>query len=501
MVEEATVDTESAATKAMKKSWTRIDDILAGAERVREKGELYLPKYVKEPLGEYNRRKAATPWRPEFADSLTNLAAKPFSRDVALQGTVSGRIKEIAEDVDGRGNNMHVFAGEVFYRAIGYGLHAILVDFPSMRPNATVADEKELNARPYWVQVHAKDILALYTRFEGAKEIIAHVRFKECSIARDGFDEKEVERIRVMEPGLWQLWEKQKHENDDKPKYYLIEKGTIDRRGKEDVPLVLFFTGERKGALEVKPPLDDLADMQIELYQALSRLEEILTFAGAPMLSGNGLAPPPPTIGPNGENIPGAGIDVGPRCVLYAPPAADGGQTSWSYVQPDAANIKEMREDKETRIADMKRLGMQPLARKSGTPTATGESIEAAKAHSAVQRWAIGLKDALEQALVFTAEMLGESTTAEVSVNTDWAIDVQGAEELRTLVSMRNAGDISRDTLWDEMTRRNVLGPEFDSEQEAERIDEEAPALGMIAPALGGDAGEENDATSSGGAS
>ena len=83
------------------------------------------------------------------------------------------------------------------------------------------------------------------------------------------------------------------------------------------VPLVIWFTGERKGDHEVKPPLADLADVQIELYRALSREDEILNFAGYPMLSGNGFAKPAEP------------IIVGPRSVLYAP-GGEGITTSWS---------------------------------------------------------------------------------------------------------------------------------------------------------------------------
>ncbi|MEX7103008.1 DUF4055 domain-containing protein, partial [Pseudomonas aeruginosa] len=73
-------------------------------------------------------------------------------------------------------------------------------------------------------------------------------------------------------------------------------------------------------------------------------------------------------------------------------------------------------------IDDMRRLGMQPLTQTSGEPTATGQNIEAAKAHSAVEAWAMALKDALEQAWVFTCEWIGEDTNVECIVSTDFDV-------------------------------------------------------------------------------
>jgi hypothetical protein len=58
--------------------------------------------------------------------------------------------------------------------------------------------------------------------------------------------------------------------------------------GVTEIPIALFFTGERTGNYRVKPPLLDMAWMQIELYRAMSRNDQILTLAGSPMLVARG---------------------------------------------------------------------------------------------------------------------------------------------------------------------------------------------------------------------
>lgn len=465
----------SGERQAMDAAWTLISDVLAGAVAIREKGETYLPKYEGESVTEYGRRKKTAPWRPEFADALRALASKPFAKDVGFTGDPVPRVKDLAEDIDGRGNSQTAFAREAFGKGIAKGLHVILVDYPAMHGATadgeaparalTVAEERAAGARPYWLHVEADDILALYTRWEGGREIIEHLRFRECAVERDGFGERKVERVRVYEPGRWAVWEE-----DAKTKAWAeTGHGTIARGGANtsSVPAVLFFTGERLGEMRVRPPLADLAQLQIELYQALSRQDEVLTFASSPMLTANGLAPPQ-----DGEPIA-----VGPKTILYAPGTGEGANPSWDYINPNPANIEQIRSHATSIVTDMRRLGMQPLTPQSGTPTATGQSIEAAKAHSAVQAWALGLKDALEQAWVFTCEWLGEATEVEVAVSTDFSVVPFAQAPLTALKDARAAKDISQRTFWDGLKRFDVLPADFDAEKEEETLALEAEGL------------------------
>ena len=396
---------QSGDRKAMSAAWTLISDVLAGATAIRAKGATYLPKYEGEDDKEYGRRKQVAPWRPEFADALQSLASKPFGKDVGLKDGASERIKSLAEDVDGRGNSQTAFARETFAKAIAKGFHLILVDYPAMHTGEdgeapkrplTIAEEQAAGARPYWIQVQADDVLALYTRWDGGREVIEHLRLREGVTVRDGFGERTVERVRVYEPGRWEVWEQNASKDWERVAQGVIARGP---KNASSVPAVLFFTGERLGEMRVKPPLEELAHCQIELYQALSRQDEILTFASSPMLTANGLSAP----------TDGSAIAVGPKTILYAPGGGEGSTPSWEYINPDASNIEQVRKHVESIIADMRRLGMQPATPRSGTVTATGESIGAARAHSALQAWAIGLKDAFEQAYVFTAEWLGDS--------------------------------------------------------------------------------------------
>lgn len=452
--------TASPAHADLAPKWAMIRAIIDGADSVRNGKTTYLPKYPAESDLEYSRRLASAPWRPEFEDALRSISSKPFSKEVTLAGKPSEEVKKLAEDIDGRGNNLHVFAKTLFEDGVSLGASGILVDFPPMSPNATMADERAQNARPYWVEIAADEIIALRTERRGAREVVTHLRVWESAIVVDGFEETTERKIRVLEPGLWQLWREVEGTNGAK-RWEIETEGAVTLN---EVPFVFYATADRIGSQYVRPPLLDLATMQIELYRFMSSEEQIYTVAGSPMLTANGMGAPDD----------GDAVETGPGRILYAP-GAEGIQTSWEYIQPDAQNLKAISEKANSIIEDIRRLGLQPMLPKTGNVTATATGVEAAKAHTAVGTWANGLRDALEQAWVFTMRWLGSSETIEVTVNTDFGVALQGAEEVRELREARAASMISEDTFWDEMVRRGVLGPQFDKEEERKRLLEEVP--------------------------
>lgn len=453
--------TPSLAHSQLADHWAMIRAILKGGKAVKEAGETYLTKFSAETTDEYDRRKKAAPWRPEFEDAIRSISSKPFVDETKLAGEPSEEMKAIAEDVDGRGNNLHVFARDMFEGGVTLGAHGILVDFPSMQPGATRADEKASGARPYWVSVDADEIIAIRTTRVGAREKVTHLRLWEMHTVVDGFEEKSVKKIRVIEPGKWELWHKVRDTTTNKERWEIEQDGVLTL---SEVPFVFMATAERRGAQYVRPPLLDLAEMQIELYRFMSSEEQIYTMAGAPMLTANGMAEP------DG----GGTVEIGPNRILWAP-GSEGINTSWEYIQPAAANLTAIGAKVQAIIEDMRRLGMQPMLPKTGNVTATASGVEAAKAHAAVGTWANALKDALEQAFVFTAQWMQSDEEVEVSVHTDFAVGMWGVEEIRELREARAAGDLSQQTYWDELSRRGVLGPAFDPDEEEKRLLDETP--------------------------
>lgn len=465
----------SGAYARMSDGWETINDILDGPACIRSKGERYLPKNPAETDPEYKRRNASAPWQPEFADILQSLSSKPFTREVALKDGASARIKELSEDIDGKGNNLTAFCRPVFRGGVAKGMHAILVDNTGRGTARTQAEERAAGVRPYWVAIRAEDIIDLKTAFIGGREQPYHVRIKECRIERDGYAEKASERIREMNreptldgrgeivalgPPTWVLHEKQKG-SDGKEQWVVVDQGAFAPLA--EIPLATFWTGEREGPQFVRPPLAALADKQIDLYRALSRNEEAFYSVGYPMYAANGLAPPQ-----SGETV-----ETGPNRILYAPSQG----ASWEVISADADALRVLLEDVEKRVDAIRRLGMQPLTQKSGGVTATASSIEGAKAHTTVEAWALAFKDVLEQAFVFTSQWLGEPDNVEVNVHTDFVAGATDQTSLAELREARKLKEISHSAYVEGLQRFSVLPADFDAEADDEQLAEEMQGL------------------------
>ncbi|WP_246704396.1 DUF4055 domain-containing protein [Rhizobium sp. P32RR-XVIII] len=480
---EAKPSDTSSDYKAMCSYWDMVSTILGGADAMRAAGVKYLPKFPNESQPDYDFRRQNSKFTNIFRDIVENLAAKPFAKEVSLSDKVSERIKKLSENITGQGDHLHVFAANCFFRGIGYAIDWILVDYTKNVPeNATQADEERIGARPYWVPVTAQNLIAAYSEMIGGVETFVHVRIKEDTTERAGYGEKTIERVRVLNrevtrdergeaisaaPATWELLEKRKGQSGEEV-WTSVGSGPITIGV---IPIVPFLTGRRVGhSWQVIPPLKDAAFLQVEHYQQESGLKYIKELTCFPMLAANGVTPP---VGEDGKPAP---VPVGPKSVLYAPPNGDGQHGEWKFIEPSAESLRFLAEDVKQTEQQLRELGRQPLTAQTGNLTVVTTAFAAQKGNSAIQAWALNLKDALENAMKLTAMWLRETEEPEVAVHDDFDLDPNDEKGPDTLIKMRAAGDLSQRTLWSEMRRRNVLSPEFDPEAEERAIIDEIPS-------------------------
>lgn len=444
----------SADWEAMAPYWEQVDTILRGADAMREAGEKYLPRFPNEPVAHYQFRLKTAKFTNVFRDIVEGLASKPFAQELALAEGVTDRFELIGDDIDGRGNNLHVFAAETFFSGIARAIDWILIDYTRSAGAQTVAEELAIGARPYWVHVPSTAVIDVRSEVIDGREQLTHVR-----IAQTPVSVREFNRIRT-DGGYVVTW--RVLEQDDKGEWQEIDQGLITL---PEIPMVPFVTGRRIGSKwQFHPPMRDAADLQVELYQEETALKYIKTMSAFPMLAGNGVTPPT-----NGDGTPQT-VPVGPMSVLYAPPNSDGGHGEWKFIAPPADLLRFLAEDIEKTIKQMRELGRQPLTAQSGNLTKITTAVAAAKGNSAVQMWALGLKDALEQALKYTAMWLNETAEPEVKIFTEFGVDALESVAPELLIRARENGDLSGATLRGELKRYGILSAEFDEDAEREML-------------------------------
>lgn len=483
MSDKPTPATTSSDYDAMSPYWSMVGAIMGGSEAIRRCGEKYLPRFPSEPQDAYKQRLDNAVLSNIFADVVETLSAKPFADEIGVD-TGSARIEALLENIDGQGNHIHVFAADWFEGAVEDAIQWVLVDYTKGIPaGLSIAQESELNARPYWVRIPARNLIAVYSEMIGGIETIVHARIREDVVMRDGYAERVVERVRELNrdvvygddgsavsaaPATWTLHEKQK-DKDGKEQWVVTSFGDISIG---EIALVPLVTGKREGSTwRIRPPMAHAAYLQVEHYQQASAEKNLYAMAAFPMLAANGVDLPSDG---NGNPLP---LAIGPMAVLSSPAgSADRPVGEWTMIEPAGTSMDKISGRLERIERQIRELGRQPLTAQSGNITTVTAAFAGDKAMTVIEAWCLNAKDALENALRLTAKWLKEEAEPEVNINTDFLIGLKEDNGADTLDKARDRGDISQETYLSELKRRGILSANFDIEKERERIATEAPS-------------------------
>ncbi|GHD42276.1 hypothetical protein GCM10017083_07110 [Thalassobaculum fulvum] len=432
----ADVATPNAAWAARAPDWELIRDLLGGTRAMREAGERRLPREPGESLAAYRIRLARTVLFNGLGRAVQTLSGKPFGKPATLSDDADPRMRAMTRDLDLGGRDLTGLARDVLRAALTDGLTHILVDYPAGGgAGETLADERARGARPYLVHVPAPDLIGWRAGPDGRLD---RVRIRETVLERDGaWGERAVEQIRVLEPGRWSLWRRSEALKDRPWRRHAGGETSLDA-----VPLVTVYA-ERTGFLTARPPLLDLAWLNLAHWQSSSDQRHILHVARVPILFGRNLKV--------GED----GIEIGPNRLILG----DGDGADLKYVEHGGAAIEAGRQDLADLEDRMAVMGLDLMVRRSGGITATERAIDAARADSALAALVRAVEEGLTAALALCARWmdLAPEAAGRVTLDPDTGLDAREAEEIDLLLKARLAGEIDRPTFLAEIRRRGVL--------------------------------------------
>lgn len=461
--------TTSCAYDAMAPRWDVIDTLLGGTEAMRAKATTYAPQHKAETEDDYVARLAATVLRNFVEDTLDTLASKPFGEETKLNDDIPETILPLLDDVDLQGNKLDVFARKWFRTGVAKAFCHVLVDTPKpagkTNPNGsprkrTLDDDRKEGNRPYWVLLAPEAVIFARASIVDGKEVLQHIRIIETYTEQVGFAEVEQQQIRILEPGSVQIWRPHPtQKKNNKPVWFRFDAWET---GLDVIPLVTFYA-RRESLMYAKPPLLDLAWLNIAHWQSTSDQRHVLTVARYPMLACSG---------DKDESDP---VVVGPNKILYNPDP----QGKFYYVEHTGAAIEAGRNDLQDLEAACSSYGAQFMEEKPGDQTATAKAIDSADSTSDLASITGVFEDAVAQALGLTALWLGdkkrEGGTVELVKNYNQAQEDEAA--LTTLTSARGTRDISRKTYLEQLVLRGVLPSDFDVELEMEQLLEEQDTM------------------------
>jgi hypothetical protein len=387
-----------------------------------------------------------------FSRAVKTLTGKVFSDPIVVGDEFPDIVQEWFQNIDLTGRHLSIFSRALFEDGLQSGLAHILVDKPR-EVGRNLGEEQRLGIRPYWIHVPAENVIWWYSETVGGKEKLMEVRILEQHVVPDGFGLKGVEKIKVLRPGEWELWEKMSGPKGED--WFIAEAGLT---GLPEIPLITIYFN-RTGFMTAQPPLLDLAFLNLAHYRSQSVQTHVLELGRRPIPYFHGYDPN------KLDRVP-----VGPFSALINS-AKD---ASVGFAEITGASISAGRENLVDLKDEMAAMSVELLIRKPGEKTATQTTIQSTESNSELGAMAMNTADGLTKAAHLTEEWggIGESE-GRIEISTDFELTQSEQVEMEHLLKMRTAGEITRRTFLSECQRRDLFSEDFSVDEEIETLSEE----------------------------
>jgi hypothetical protein len=380
----------------------------------------------------YDNRLARSVCPPYFLRLERMLAGMLTRKPVRLSDT-GNNLREQLFDIDLQGNDLNVWTYETARKMIRYGHIGVLVDAPASGNNG----------RPYWVTYTPRDILGFRTEMIDGELQFTQLRLQEKVSEPDGeYGEKIVEQVRLLTPGNFEI-----HRKAKTGKFVKVDEGTMPV---DKIPFSVAYAN-RVNLLDSRPPMADIAELNLKAYQIQSDLDNQLHISAVPMLAFYGFPQ-------NAEEV-----SAGPGEAIAFP--ADGRA---EYIEPDGKSYDAQFRRLDRLENQINELGLAAvLGQKLSAETAEAKRIDRSQGDSTMMVVAQQMQDMIDNCLMFHSQYIN-SEAGSCFVNRDFLSQRLEPQEIQALLTLYTSGSITQKTLLDQLTEGEVLGDEFDVEEEIE---------------------------------
>jgi hypothetical protein len=265
----------------------------------------------------------------------------------------------------------------------------------------------------------------------------------ESVVVPDGlYGEKAIEQVRVLTPGQFQI-----HQRQDDGEFKITDEGTTSL---DVIPFAVAY-GNRHGFMESRPPMEDIAELNLKTYQVQSDLDNQLHISAVPMLAFFGF----PTAAEE--------VSAGPGEAIAFP--AEGRA---EYIEPEGRSFDYQFRRLEQLAAQINELGLSAvLGQKLSAETAEAKRIDRSQGDSTMMVIAQNVQDMIDNCLQFHAQFLGQNEAAgSCLVNRDFVGSRLEPQEIQSLLALYTAGTITQETLLQQLADGEILGDDFNVEEE-----------------------------------
>ena len=445
--------TRTRAVVDMMKGWEIMRAVTEGTEYLRENSEAFLPLEPREDYDAYLarvNRAVFSPFTQRLIRAATGLVLR---KPISLIGDPYWT-EMFKMDVDGCGSDLDEYARRLLMCSLTYGQSHILVDYPAPSGAVSLAEERQQNRRPYWIEVDPTNIYGWRLDRESNYGNLIQVRIAEKAVLPDGdFGEKIYDQVRVIEPGRYRVFRKREtvedlYEDDDggyagsmsSPEgakdYELAESGDFSLG---EVPLVSIYSGKVENLVS-KPPLLDIAYLNLAHFQRQADLIHSLHVASQPMLVMEGYDDQTKDLA---ISVNYAMATQPGNKVYYVEPAS-------SAFDAQSAEIKELQ-------MQMATLGISTLSQqKFVAESADARRLDRVDTNSMLAMVSMELEQKLQKAFNLSAEYVGIEPP-EVKISRDFDIERLIGQDITALTSLFDQQIIDREEFRDILVQGEVL--------------------------------------------
>ena len=445
--------TRTRAVLDMMKGWEIMKAVTEGTEYLRENSEAFLPLEPREDYDAYLarvNRSVFSPFTQRLIRAATGLVLR---KPITLTGDPYWT-EMFKMDVDGCKSDLDEYARRILMCSLTYGQSHILVDYPAPSGALSLAEERQQNRRPYWIEVDPTNLYGWRLDRESNYGNLIQARIAEKAVLPDGdFGEKVYDQIRVIEPGRYRVFRKKEqieemYDVSDNSVTGNFEMGSADKDYKQvesgnfslgEIPLVTIYSGKTENLVS-KPPLLDIAYLNLAHFQRQADLIHSLHVASQPMLVMEGYDDQTKDLA---ISVNYAMATQPGNKIYYVEPAS-------SAFDAQSAEIKELQ-------MQMATLGISTLSQqKFVAESADARRLDRVDTNSMLAMVSMELEQKLQKCFNLSAEYVGIEPP-EVKISRDFDIERLIGQDITALTSLFDQNVIDRDEFRDILVQGEVL--------------------------------------------
>lgn len=457
--------------------WQRCRDCYDGSDAVKKRADQHLPKLdghkTKHPE-KYKDYQLRALFYNALSRTVDGLAGAIMQRAPAVD-LPAGIDVNLLRDVTRGGKSLEMFALDVAKEVLTVGRYGILVDMPR---EEDVPDGQE--ALPFLVGYCAESIINWRTEKRGGTEVLTRLVLAEQYEVEDEGDEfaiTEETQFRVLrldgegEAAEYrqQVWRKEGKE------FAVVEEVTPTRRGDklDFIPFIFLGPTSTEPAIE-KPPLDDLAHVNLAHYRNSADYEHGLHWTALPT----------PWVAGKADDGTGV-LSIGSTEAWVLSENGKAGMLEFS-----GSGLSAIQTAMETKQKQMATLGARLLEDGSGAAeTATAVGMRHSGEHATLRTVAQSIESGLTSALRIFCWFISVVPTineveASFELNKDFFATRMTTADLQALVQAFQADAISFETFYHNLTKGEVARPNVTAEEERRAIEDQVKVRQERAPAL-----------------